>query len=250
MIARSDNSRVVIIKANVRGRDLGSSVAEAQKKVQAQVQLPPGYKIFWGGQFENQQRANARLSVAIPITIGVIFLILYASFRRVRDTLIIMSSVPLAAIGGIAALFLSHTYFSVSAGVGFIAAAGVSVQNGVIILTCIKQLRQQGISKYKAVMQGANIKLRPVIMAGTVAILGLLPAALSNGIGSQSQKPFAIVIIGGLLTSTLLSILVIPVLYAWLDEHKAHPLKNRSLDLHPEPEPLREAVILSQESAL
>jgi cobalt-zinc-cadmium resistance protein CzcA len=203
-------------------------VAEAQKKVQKDVWLPPGYRIFWGGQFENQQRANARLAVAIPITIVVIFLILYSSFRRARDTWIVLSSVPLVAVGGISALFLTHTYFSVSAGVGFIAAAGVSVQNGVILLAYIKQLRQEGLSKCKAVLQGACVRLRPVIMAGTVAILGLLPAALSNGIGSQSQRPFAIVIIGGLLVSTLLSIFVIPVLYALLDNTPAFLGRNRT----------------------
>lgn len=217
-INRLDNSRVVFVKANVRGRDLGSSVTEAQQKVEKDVKLPLGYHIFWGGQFENQQRANSRLAVAIPITIAAIFLLLYLSFRRVRDTWIIMSSVPLVAIGGITALFVTHTYFSVSAGVGFIAAAGVSVQNGVIILAYIKELRHHGMPKYRAILNGAHVKLRPVVMAGTVAILGLLPAALSNGIGSQSQKPFAIVIIGGLLASTLLSVFVIPVLYALLDD--------------------------------
>jgi cobalt-zinc-cadmium resistance protein CzcA len=227
-ISRADSSRVIIVKANVRGRDLGGTVAEAQAKVNRIVKLPDGYRVFWGGQFENQQRANARLAVAIPITIGVIFLILFASFRRVRDTLIIMSSVPLVAIGGISALMLTHTYFSVSAGVGFIAAAGVSVQNGVIILAYIKQLRHMGLPKYRAILRGSYVKLRPVLMAGSVATLGLLPAAMSNGIGSQSQKPFAIVIIGGLLVATLVSIFLIPVLYASLDDRHVRFLQRKS----------------------
>lgn len=222
LIQRSDNSRLITIKANVRGRDLGSAVAEAQQKVREQVKIPAGggYRITWGGQFENQQRANSRLAVAIPLTVFVIFLILYASFGKIREALIVMTAVPLAAIGGVLGLFLTGTYFSVSAGVGFIAAAGVSVQNGVIILSYIKQLRQEGLPTPKAVYEGAMTRLRPVLMAGTVAILGLIPAALSNGIGSQSQKPFAIVIIGGLLTATLLTLFVLPVLYALVEDKK------------------------------
>ncbi|AGY60089.1 efflux RND transporter permease subunit [Gloeobacter kilaueensis] len=220
MIGRSENSRLILVKANVRNRDLGGAVAEAQQKVNAQVKLPEGYHLVWGGQFENQQRANARLSIAIPITLGVIFLILYSSFGTVRDALIAMTAIPLAAIGGVSGLWLTHTYFSVSAGVGFIAAAGVSVQNSVIILTYIRQLRQEGFPTMKAVFEGAQTRLRPVLMAGTVAILGLIPAALSNGIGSQSQKPFAIVIIGGLLTATLLTVFVVPVLYGLLEDKK------------------------------
>jgi heavy metal efflux system protein len=219
-ILRSDNSRLVVIKANVRERDLGSTVAEAQQKVQAAVTLPEGYRIVWGGQYENQQKANSRLILVIPITIVVIFLLLLTNFGQAGDALLVMSTVPLAAIGGVSALFLTHTYFSVSAGVGFIAAAGVSVQNGVIILSYIKQLRREGLPLGKAVVSGAMTRLRPVLMAGTVAILGLIPAALSNGIGSQSQKPFAIVIIGGVFTATLLTLFVVPALYALLEARK------------------------------
>ncbi len=220
LIQRSENSRLVTIKANVRGRDLGGAVAEAQQRVASQVKLPDGYRLVWGGQYENQQRANTRLSIAIPLTVLVIFAILYAYFGSIRDAMLAMTAIPLAAIGGVAALWLTHTYFSVSAGVGFIAAAGVSVQNGVIILSYIRQLRQEGLPAVKAVLEGSLTRLRPVLMAGTVAILGLIPAALSNGIGSQSTKPFAIVIIGGLLTATVLTIFVVPVLYALLEDKK------------------------------
>ncbi len=212
-ILRSDNSRLVTIKANVRQRDLGSAVADAQKQVAAEVKLPAGYRMIWGGQYENQQRANSRLAFAIPVSVLVIFLLLFSNFGKVGDALLVMTAVPLAAIGGVLGLLITHTYFSVSAGVGFIAAAGVSVQNGVIILSYIKQLRQEGIPVGKAVLRASTTRLRPVLMAGTVAILGLIPAAISNGIGSQSQKPFAIVIIGGVFTATLLTLFVVPALY-------------------------------------
>lgn len=220
LIQRSDNSRLVVIKANVRGRDLGGAVADAQRRVEVQVRLPDSYRLVWGGQYENQQKANARLAVAIPLTVLLIFAILYANFRSVSDALVAMTPIPLAAVGGVAGLWLTHTYFSVSAGVGFIAAAGVSVQNGVILLSYIKQLHKAGLPPFKAAVEGALIRLRPVLMAGTVAILGLVPAALSNGIGSQSQKPFAIVIISSLLTATLLTIFVVPLLSVLLADRK------------------------------
>ncbi len=219
-IMRSENSRLVTIKANVRGRDLGSAVRDAQEVVHKNVVIPEGYRLVWGGQFENQQRANARMQVILPVTLIAIFAILYVMFRRVQDCLLAMIPIPLAAIGGIAALYQTHTYFSVSAGVGFIAAAGVSVLNGVIILSYIKELRRRHFSRLKAAIQGARTKLQPVLMAGSVAILGLVPAAVSTGIGSQSQKPFAIVIIGGLLVSTILSLFLIPVLYTLVSGRK------------------------------
>ncbi len=222
-ILREDNARLITIKANVRGRDLGSAVAEAQRLVQREVKIPEGYKLSWGGQFENQQHANARLAIIIPITLGIIFLILFGLFGKIRDILIAMLPIPLVAFGGILALFLTHTYFSVSAGVGFLAAAGVSVQNGVIILSRIRKLQQAGISKCRSIIKGAQARLSPVLMAGVVAILGLLPAATSNGIGSQSQKPFAIVIIGGLLSATFLSIFIIPVVYSLIISKDSDP---------------------------
>ncbi len=214
VINREANSRLMIVKANVRGRDLGSAVIEAQQKVQSQVTLPEGYRMVWGGQYEYQQQANARLLLVIPLTLGLIYTILLFAFGSWRNALLILVAVPLAAIGGIVGLFVTHTYFSISAGVGFIALSGVAVQNGVILVSYINQLRKdQGLPIGKAVLEGALTRMRPVLMTATVAILGLLPAALSNGIGSQSQKPFAIVIIGGLISATLLTLLVLPALY-------------------------------------
>jgi heavy metal efflux system protein len=226
-ILRSDNSRLITVKANVRGRDLGSAVSEAQEKVRQKIVIPEGYRLVWGGQFENQQIANQRLLVAIPITILLIFGILYLNFQKTRESLIALSPILLTAIGGIFALYLTHTYFSVSAGVGFIAAAGVAVQNGVILLSSMKHLEQTFTCRNRAVLLGAKERLRPVIMAGMVAVLGLLPAALSNGIGSQSQKPFAIAIIGGVSVATLLSLIMTPVLFRLLIHFDREKLKRQ-----------------------
>ena len=222
IIYRSDNSRVIIIKGNVRDRDLGSVVHDAKALIDKNIILPAGYSMKWSGQFENQQRANSRLSIAVPLTILAIFILLFLTFRNLPEALMGMAPIPLTMIGGIAAMWMTHTYFSVSAGVGFIAAMGVSVQNGVVILSYIKQLTERGQPPYLAAINGAKAKIRPVIMAGTVAILGLIPAAISNGIGSQSQKPFAIVIIGGLLTATTLTIFAIPVIYFFVNKKKTH----------------------------
>ena len=225
IIYRSDNSRVVVVKGNVRDRDLGSVVNDAKILIAKKITLPAGYSMKWSGQFENQQRANSRLSVAVPLTILAIFLLLFITFGSLQEALMGMVPIPLTMIGGILGMWLTHTYFSVSAGVGFIAAMGVSVQNGVVILSYIKQLTGRGMEPYLAAVNGSKAKIRPVIMAGTVAILGLIPAAISNGIGSQSQKPFAIVIIGGLLTATTLTIFAIPVLYSFLNRKKRPSLK-------------------------
>lgn len=230
MIYRSDNSRVIVIKGNVRDRDLGSVVRDAQDLIAKHVKLPPGYTTKWSGQFENQQRANARLSIAVPLTILSIFILLFLTFRNLPEALMGMAPIPLTMIGGVAGLVLTHTYFSVSAGVGFIAAMGVSVQNGVVILSYIKNLAERGMAPHMAAVNGAKAKIRPVIMAGTVAILGLIPAATSNGIGSQSQKPFAIVIIGGLLTATILTIFAIPVIYYFANRNKPQSLAAESFD--------------------
>lgn len=219
-IYRSDNSRVIIVKGNVRNRDLGSVVQNAQKLVQKYIRLPVGYSMKWSGQFENQQRANNRMMIAIPLTVVFIFLLLFATFRNLKEAMIGLLPIPLTFIGGVLALLLTHTYFSVSAGVGFIAAMGVSVQNGVVILSYAKQLMQDSQNPIRSGIKAARAKIRPVIMAGTVAILGLIPAAFSNGIGSQSQKPFAIVIIGGLLSATSLTVFAIPVIYTLSNANK------------------------------
>jgi len=228
IIYRSDNSRVIVVKGNVRDRDLGSVVTDARALIDKNIQLPAGYSMKWSGQFENQQRANSRLSVAVPLTILAIFLLLFLTFKNLPEALIGMVPIPLTMIGGITAMYWTHTYFSVSAGVGFIAAMGVSVQNGVVILSYMKNLSERGMAPYLAAVNGAKAKIRPVIMAGTVAILGLIPAAVSNGIGSQSQKPFAIVIIGGLFTATTLTIFAIPVIYYLVNSRKLVPLPEEA----------------------
>lgn len=230
VIPRSDNSRVITVKAAARGRDLGGVVTDAQQLIAEKLKLPSGYRLVWGGQYENQREANARLAVAIPITLVLIFLFLFILFRNAVEALVAMAPIPLTLIGGIAALAATGTYFSASAGVGFIAAMGVSVQNGVVMLSYMKHLQNRRIDVYSAAFKGGLAKLSPVLMAGSLAILGLIPAAISNGIGSQSQKPFAIVIIGGLFSSTLLTIFVIPVLYALIQrgvrkQNNIHPLE-------------------------
>jgi cobalt-zinc-cadmium resistance protein CzcA len=214
-IYREENQRYVAIKYSVRGRDLGSTVEEAMKKVNAKVQLPRGYHIDWEGEYESQKRAQARLFVIVPLTILVIFLILYTMFRSFKWAILILANVALAAIGGSFALLVSGTNFSVSSGVGFLALFGVSVQTGVIMLEYINQLRAKGHSIEDSAIEGAVLRLRPIMMTMLVATLGLLPAALSHAIGSDSQRPFAIVIVGGLIVNLVMSIFVLPTLYVW-----------------------------------
>jgi cobalt-zinc-cadmium resistance protein CzcA len=215
-IYREGNQRYVAIKYSVRGRDLGSTVEEAIKKVNAQVQLPRGYHIEWEGEYESQKRAQARLFLIVPITILVIFLILYTMFRSFKWALLILANVALAGIGGSFALFITGTNFSVSSGVGFLALFGVSVQTGVIMLEYINQLRARGNTIENSAIEGAVLRLRPIMMTMLVATLGLLPAALSHAIGSDSQRPFAIVIVGGLVSDLLMSIFLLPTLYVWI----------------------------------
>jgi cobalt-zinc-cadmium resistance protein CzcA len=226
-IYREGNERYVAIKYSVRGRDLGGAVEEAIKKVNAQIQLPRGYHIDWAGEYESEKRAEARLLVIVPLTILVIFGILYAMFRSLKWALLILGNVAMAPIGGLLALLLTGTHFSVSSGVGFLALFGVSVQTGVIMLEYINQLRAKGHTIENAALDGAVLRLRPIIMTMLVATFGLLPAALSRGIGSDSQRPFAIVIVGGLVGALLLSIFLLPTLYVWF---------AREGDRLPEPE--------------
>jgi cobalt-zinc-cadmium resistance protein CzcA len=214
-IYREENQRYVAIKYSVRGRDLGSTVEEAIQKVNARVQLPRGYHIDWEGEYESQKRAQARLFLIVPLTILVIFLILYTMFRSFKWAILILGNVALAAIGGSFALLVSGTNFSVSSGVGFLALFGVSVQTGVIMLEYINQLRARGHSIEDSAIEGAVLRLRPIMMTMLVATLGLLPAALSHAIGSDSQRPFAIVIVGGLIVNLAMSIFVLPTLYMW-----------------------------------
>jgi cobalt-zinc-cadmium resistance protein CzcA len=226
-IYREGNQRYVAIKYSVRGRDLGGAVEEAIEKVNKQLQLPRGYHIDWAGEYESEKRAEARLLVIVPLTILLIFGILYAMFRSLKWALLILANVAMAPIGGLLALLFTGTHFSVSSGVGFLALFGVSVQTGVILLEYINQLRVRGHTIEQAAIDGAVLRLRPIMMTMLVATLGLLPAALSHDIGSDSQRPFAIVIVGGLVGALLLSIFLLPTLYVWV---------ARDGDRLPEPE--------------
>ena len=214
-IYREANSRYVAVKFSVRGRDLGSTVQEAMRKVDAAVKLPEGYTIDWSGEYESQQRSQRRLLIVLPFTILAIFIILYAMFRSVKWAALILTNVAMAPLGGLVALLVTHTNLSVSSGVGFLALFGVSVQTGVIMVEYINQLRARGYTIEQSAVEGAVLRLRPIMMTMLVATLGLLPAAMSHGIGSDSQRPFAIVIVGGLLSNLLLSIFLLPTLYSW-----------------------------------
>ncbi|HEX4134453.1 MAG TPA: CusA/CzcA family heavy metal efflux RND transporter [Bryobacteraceae bacterium] len=227
-ISRELNSRYVALKYSVRGRDLGSTVEEAIAKVNKEVKLPVGYHTEWAGEYESQKRSSKRLSIVVPITILVICVILYTMFKSPKWVLLILANVAMAPIGGLLALLLTGTRFSVSSGVGFLALFGVSVQTGVIMLEYINQLRSRGHSILDSAVEGAVQRLRPIMMTTLVASIGLLPAATSRGIGSDSQRPFAIVIVGGLLLALILSVFLLPTLYVWI----AGPT-----DTLPEPEP-------------
>ena len=215
-IYREGLTRYVAIKYSVRDRDLGSTVREAIAKVGHDVQLPPGYSLDWAGEYASQQRSSRRLLIVLPITILLIFIILYSMFHSGKWAALILANVAMAPIGGLLALLLTHTHFSVSSGVGFLALFGVSVQTGIIMLEYINQLRVNGHSVLEAAVEGAVLRLRPILMTMLVATLGLLPAALSHGIGSDSQRPFAIVIVGGLVGAVLINIFLLPTLYVWL----------------------------------
>jgi cobalt-zinc-cadmium resistance protein CzcA len=215
-IYREAGQRYVAIKYSVRDRDLGSTVEEAIKKVGDQVKLPPGYKIDWAGEYESQKRSSRRLMLVLPITIILIFVLLYTMFHSGKWALLILLNVSLAPLGGLLALWLTGTNFSVSSGVGFLALFGVSVQVGVIMLEYINQMRVRGHSIEESAIEGAVLRLRPIMMTMLVATLGLLPAATSHGIGSDSQRPFAIVIVGGLIGALLISVFLLPTLYVWI----------------------------------
>src|SRR5271170_3155701 len=215
-IYREGNRRYVAIKYSVRGRDLGSTVEEAIKKVDEQVKLPTGYSLDWEGEYESQKRSEQRLLLVLPITILIIFILLYTMFKSFKWALLIMATVAIAPIGGLLALWITGTHFSVSSGVGFLALFGVSVQTGVIMLEYINQLRARRYSIEDAAVEGAVLRLRPIMMTMLVATLGLLPAALSHAIGSDSQRPFAIVIVGGLIAALLMSVFLLPTLYVWI----------------------------------
>jgi cobalt-zinc-cadmium resistance protein CzcA len=217
-ISREDNMRRIAIKCNLIDRDQGSFVAEAQQKVAAQVDLPPGYRIVWSGQFENQQRAMKRLAIIVPISLGLIFVLLFWAFMSIKNALLILMNVPFAMIGGILILLATGINLSVSSAVGFIALFGIAVQNGVILVSQLNKLRREGQSLHDAIVNGSVSRLRPVVMTAMMAMLGLFPAALSTSVGSETAKPFAVVIIGGLLTATLLTLTLLPALYRYFAE--------------------------------
>ncbi len=226
-IYREGGERYIAIKYSVRDRDLGSTVQEAIDKVNEQVTLPTGYRLDWAGEYESQKRSTRRLIIVLPLTVMLIFIILYTMFGSFKWASLILLNVALAPVGGLLALYLTGTHFSVSSGVGFLALFGVSVQTGIIMLEYINQMRVNGHSVKDAAVEGAVLRLRPILMTMLVATLGLLPAATSHGIGSDSQRPFAIVIVGGLLGALVLSVFLLPALYVWV---------ARSTDILPAPE--------------
>ena len=213
-ISRENGKRRVVVTANVRGRDIGSLVAEAELKIAEQIQLPPGYWIAWGGQFENLAAARQRLMIVVPVCFALIFLLLFSALGSVRDAALVFSAVPLALTGGVAALWLRGMPFSISAAVGFIALSGIAVLNGLVMLSFIKQLMTEGRSRVDAIFEGALTRLRPVAMTALVASLGFVPMAIATGTGADVQRPIATVVIGGLISATLLTLLVLPALYA------------------------------------
>jgi cobalt-zinc-cadmium resistance protein CzcA len=219
-IYREGEQRYIAVKYSVRGRDLGSTVEEAIDKVNKQVTLPAGYHIDWAGEYESQKRSQRRLLLVLPITIMLIFAILYTMFKSGKWAALIMVNVAMAPIGGLLALLVTRTNFSVSSGVGFLALFGVSVQTGVIMLEYINQLRVQGHSIEVAAIEGSVLPLRPIMMTILVATLGLLPAAMSHGIGSDSQRPFAIVIVGGLVGALAINVFLLPTIYVWIAGEK------------------------------
>ena len=213
-IRRDDVQRRVVIQSNVEGRDMGSLVAELRERIDKEIDMPAGYTVVFGGQFENQQRAQARLMIVVPLSLGLIFLLLYFAFSSVGQALLIMLNVPLALIGGIAALAISGQYLSVPGSIGFIALFGVAVLNGVVMVTSINQRLEGGNKPEQAILDGAFSRLRPVLMTASIAALGLIPMLLATGVGSEVQKPLATVVVGGLVSSTLLTLFVLPSLYS------------------------------------
>jgi cobalt-zinc-cadmium resistance protein CzcA len=216
-VTHEDGERRLVVQCNVRGRDVGSFVAEAQANL-APVTLPQGYHVEWGGQFENQQRAMRRLFVVIPLSLAIIFTLLFVTFGRVRQASLVILNVPFALVGGIAALWARGLNLNLSASVGFIALFGVAVLNGVVLIAAINRLRDAGSGLRGAIVEGAETRLKPVLMTALVASLGFVPMALSTGAGAEVQRPLATVVIGGIVTSTLLTLIVLPTIYEMIEE--------------------------------
>ncbi|VAW01581.1 Cobalt-zinc-cadmium resistance protein CzcA; Cation efflux system protein CusA [hydrothermal vent metagenome] len=216
-VRREQLQRYAVIQMDVQGRDIDGFVKDAENIIAANVDLPPGYWIEWGGAFENQQRAMAKLSVILPITIFFIFVLLYTAFNSVKFAALIIANVPFAASGGLISLFITGQYLSVPSAIGFIAVFGVAMLNGIVLISFINELREKGLSVGEAVRRGAELRLRPVLMTASVAILGLIPMLLSSGVGAETQRPLATVVVGGLITSTLLTLVLLPVIYEWME---------------------------------
>jgi cobalt-zinc-cadmium resistance protein CzcA len=223
-ISREGTRRRIVVELNVRGRDIGSFVKEAQEKIEQEVKLPVGYYLTWGGQFENLERASNRLLIVVPLAMFLIFVLLFTTFGSMRQALLIYTGIPFAAVGGILALFLCKMPFSISAGVGFIALFGVAVLNGLVMVSAINRLRSEGEPLETAIREGAESRVRPVLMTALVASLGFIPMALTTSAGGEVQRPLATVVIGGLITSTLLTLLLLPMLYGWFGDEKPKQL--------------------------
>ncbi len=224
-VSREDGKRRVVAQANVRGRDIGGFVTEAQRRVAAEVQPPPGYWLRWGGQFENLAMARTRLTVVVPLALLLIFLLLFGAFGSVKDALLVFSGVPLALTGGVLALTVRGLPFSITAGVGFIALSGVAVLNGLVMVSFVRRLREQGRPLDAALIDGCGARLRPVLMTALVASLGFVPMALATGTGAEVQRPLATVVIGGIVSSTLLTLLVLPALYRLAHREREAPVE-------------------------
>jgi cobalt-zinc-cadmium resistance protein CzcA len=221
-ISREDTRRRIGVELNVRGRDIGSFVEEAQAVVGREVNVPPGYYLTWGGTFENLERASSRLLIVVPLALFLIFVLLFTTFGSARQALLIYTGIPFAVVGGIFALLLRGMPFSISAGVGFIALFGVAVLNGVVMVSYINKLRDEGKSIIEAVREGAETRFRPVLMTALVASLGFIPMAIATSAGTEVQRPLATVVIGGLITSTVLTLLILPTLYGWFEKERAY----------------------------
>jgi cobalt-zinc-cadmium resistance protein CzcA len=214
-ITRENNQRFITVQCNVRGRDIGSFVAEGQQAIADKVDMPPGYLVNWGGQFKLQQEANKRLALVVPVTLLIVFLLLFANFNSLKNSFLIILNIPLALVGGVVGLWLTGQNLSVPASVGFIALFGIALENGMVLVTYLNQLLKDGIPLDEASVRGACLRLRPVLMTAVTTALGLIPLLFSSGTGSEVQRPLATVVVGGLVTSTILTLLVIPALYKW-----------------------------------
>ena len=216
-IRREQLQRYAVIQMDVRGRDVDSFVADANALIEQQVDMPPGYWLEWGGAFENQQRALSKLALIVPLTIFFIFVLLYTAFNSVKYATLIIANVPFATIGGLVGLYITGQYLSVPSAIGFIAVFGVAMLNGIVLISFLNELQEKGLSVHNAVRKGAELRLRPVMMTASVAILGLIPMLLSSGVGAETQRPLATVVVGGLITSTLLTLILLPVIYEWME---------------------------------